>query len=166
MIIPSLWVLAISWTAFRAAISRSFSNGFGRVPPEIQPLTTAGLSAPLTKAPRELRQALVLDYGFNDRSTERVVQNYLKTLDYAGLRGGRPEEEKLHPAPLPPPPPAVPFELSLTPPPAASQLAPVTFPLLDGNAVEFKIQRKIRSEEAEEVRALFEIWLRKIVIPE
>jgi hypothetical protein len=39
----------------------------------------------------------------------------------------------------------------------------VVFPLLDGNAVEFRIRRKISPEEAEDLRLVFELWLRKIV---
>lgn len=115
--------------------------------------------------PRELGLALVLDHSFNDRSAQHVAQNYLKTLDFAGLRGGRTEEERPHPAPPPPPQPAIAFEMRPNIPPAHAQVAPVTFPLLDGNSVEFRIQRRIRPEEAEEVRALFEIWLPKIVLP-
>ena len=43
------------------------------------------------------------------------------------------------------------------------RIDPVVFPLLDGNAVEFRIRRKISAEEAEDLRVMFELWLRKIV---
>ena len=103
-------------------------------------------------SPRELRLKLILDDGFNENSVDGFIQNYLKTLDFAGLRGARPEpppQPSLQPLPSPPSPPA--------------EVDPVTFPLLHGNAVEFKIRRKISADEAEDVRAMFEIWLRKIV---
>ncbi|HEX6862088.1 MAG TPA: hypothetical protein VF414_04685 [Thermoanaerobaculia bacterium] len=109
-------------------------------------------------APRELRLKLILDDGFNENSVDGFIGTYLETLDFAGLRGGRPE-----PAP-PAPPPLAPLK-SLPPPQPrpAAEVDPAVFPLLDGNAVEFKIRRKISPEEAEDLRAMFEIWLRKIV---
>jgi hypothetical protein len=113
--------------------------------------------------PKELRLTLILDEGFNENTVDGFIQSYLETLDFAGLRGGLPEETRPRPTPPAPPRPALPF--STPPEPAPSQVAPATFPLLDGNSVEFRIGRRIRPEEAEEVRALFEIWLRKIVLP-
>lgn len=106
-------------------------------------------------SPRELRLKLILDDGFNENSVDGFIQSYLKTLDFAGLRGARPEP------PVQPSPQSLP-SLPSSPPPAA-EIAPVTFPLLHGNAVEFRIRRKISTEEAEDLRAMFEIWLRKIV---
>jgi hypothetical protein len=109
-------------------------------------------------SPRELRLKLILDDGFNENAVDGFIQNYLKTLDFAGLRGGRPE-------PSPERPPLLPLQSlpSLPPTKLAAEIDPVTFPLLHGNAVEFRIRRKISAEEAEDVRAMFEIWLRKIV---
>ncbi|HSK79494.1 MAG TPA: hypothetical protein VLQ45_23775 [Thermoanaerobaculia bacterium] len=113
---------------------------------------------PNPPAPRELRLKLILDDGFNENSVDGFIRSYLETLEFAGLRGDRLE-------PAPPSPPPLPPLKSLPPPPPrpAAEVDPAVFPLLDGNAVEFKIRRKISSEEAEDLRAMFEIWLRKIV---
>jgi hypothetical protein len=104
-------------------------------------------------SPRELRLKLILDDGFNENSVDGFIRSYLETLDFAGLRGGGRPEPKHPSEPSPPSSPSLP-----TPP-----IDPAVFPLLDGNAVEFRIRRKISSEEAEDLRAMFEIWLRKIV---
>ena len=120
-------------------------------------------------SPGELRFGLILKEGFNENTVDGFIRSYLETLDFAGLRGGRPEEERPQPTLLPPPTPIPPRSSPPASPdavPAGSSPLLATLPLLDGNAVEFRIGRRIRPEEAEEVRALFEIWLRKIVIPE
>ena len=103
-----------------------------------------------------MRLSLILDEGFNENSVDDFLTEYKETLEFARLRvveGARPRPE---PAPVlsPPPPPRR---------EGTSEVDPVIFPLLDGNAVEFKIRRKISPEEAEDLRLVFEIWLRKIV---
>lgn len=121
-------------------------------PPHTKLWERYGINPP---SPRELRLKLILDDGFNENSVDGFIQNYLKTLDFAGLRGARPEP------PVQPSPQSLP-SLPSSPPPAA-EIDPVTFPLLNRNAVEFRIRRKISTEEAEDLRSMFEIWLRKIV---
>lgn len=103
-------------------------------------------------SPQTLRMSLVLDEGFNENSVDDFVAQYRETLEFARL--GKEEGTMPEQAPLPSLPPA---------PRPTDQVDPVTFPLLDGNAVEFRIRRRVSQEEAEELRPLFEMWLRKIV---
>jgi hypothetical protein len=103
-----------------------------------------------------LRLSLILDEGFNENSVDDFLTEYKETLEFAKLRaaeGVRPRPEPVPPT-LPPPPPRT---------SGTSEVDPVIFPLLDGNAVEFKIRRKISTEEVEDLRVMFELWLRKIV---
>lgn len=107
-------------------------------------------------SPKTLRLSLILDEGFNENSVDDFLTEYKETLEFAKLRvaeGVRPKPEPA-PAPSPPPPPRT---------GGTSEVDPVVFPLLDGNAVEFRIRRKISPEEAEDLRLVFELWLRKIV---
>ena len=106
-----------------------------------------------------LRLSLILDEGFNENSVDDFLTEYKETLEFAKLRmaeGARPRPEPAPAAPVPssPPPPRT---------DRTSEVDPVIFPLLDGNAVEFRIRRKISAEEAEDLRLVFELWLRKIV---
>jgi hypothetical protein len=106
-----------------------------------------------------LRLSLILDEGFNENSVDDFLTEYKETLEFSRLRiaeGARPRPEPAPaaPAPYPPPPPRM---------GGSSEVDPVIFPLLDGNAVEFKIRRKISAEEVEDLRVMFELWLRKIV---
>lgn len=105
-----------------------------------------------------LRLSLILDKGFNESSVDDFLTEYKETLEFVRLREARPRPEPT-PAPMPSPPPP--------PPPrttgGTSEVDPVVFPLLDGNAVELRIRRKISAEEAEDLRLVFELWLRKIV---
>jgi len=112
-------------------------------------------------SPQTLKLSLILDEGFNESSVDHFLTEYRETLEYAGLltRPAREEaaaERSERTAPPSPPPTreAVP----------SAVIEPVVFPLLDGNAVEFRIRRAISAEEAEDVRGLFEVWLRKIVV--
>lgn len=101
-----------------------------------------------------LRLSLILDEGFNENSVDDFLTEYKETLEFARLRmaeGAKPRPEPAPPAPVP------------SPPPPPREVDPVIFPLLDGNAVEFRIRRKISAEEAEDLRLVFELWLRKIV---
>lgn len=108
-------------------------------------------------SPQTLRLSLILDEGFNENSVDDFLTEYRETLEYARLLTGPAREEKEtrteRPA-APPPPPQ---------PRLSAEVDPVVFPLLDGNAVEFRIRRKISPEEAEDLRLVFELWLRKIV---
>jgi len=108
-------------------------------------------------SPQTLRLSLILDEGFNENSVDDFLTEYRETLEYARLLTGPAREEKEtrteRPAASPPP----------SPPRLSAEVDPVVFPLLDGNAVEFRIRRKISPEEAEDVRLVFELWLRKIV---
>lgn len=112
-------------------------------------------------SPQTLKLSLILDEGFNESSVDHFLTEYRETLEYARLLAGPAREEtaaertERTASPSPPPPrearPSVAIE-------------PVVFPLLDGNAVELRIRRAISAEEAEDVRVVFELWLRKIVL--
>lgn len=104
-----------------------------------------------------LRLSLILDKGFNESSVDDFLTEYKETLEFARLRmaeGARPRPEPAAPTSSPPPPSKI---------RGTSEVDPVIFPLLDGNAVEFRIRRKVSLEEAEDLRLVFELWLRKIV---
>ena len=108
-------------------------------------------------SPQTLRLSLILDEGFNENSVDDFLTEYRETLEYARLLTMPVREEKetrteRPAAPSPPPQPRL-----------SAEVDPVVFPLLDGNAVEFRIRRKISPEEAEDLRLVFELWLRKIV---
>jgi hypothetical protein len=107
-------------------------------------------------SPQTLRLSLILDEGFNENSVDDFLTEYRETLEYAKLvlTGLREEKEARSERPVSPPPP---------PPRLSAEVDPVVFPLLDGNAVEFRIRRKVSPEEAEDLRLVFELWLRKIV---
>jgi hypothetical protein len=92
-----------------------------------------------------LRLYLVADEGFNERSVDEFIAELKETLEHAGIEAPKPQRQ------APPPPQAL------------IEVDPVVFPLLDGNAVELRIRRKISPEEAEDVRTMFELWLKKIV---
>ena len=104
-----------------------------------------------------LRLSLILDEGFNENSVDDFLTEYRETLEYARLltAPGREEKEVQTERPATPSPPPQPR--------ISAEVDPVVFPLLDGNAVEFRIRRKISPEEAEDLRTMFELWLRKIV---
>lgn len=105
-----------------------------------------------------LRLWLILDEGFNENSVDDFLTEYRETLEYARLLQtgpAREEPKEERPAATPAPPPARPAE--------TAGIDPLVFPLLDGNAVELRIRRKISAEEAEDLRTVFELWLRKIV---
>ncbi len=105
-----------------------------------------------------LRLSLILDEGFNENSVDDFLTEYKETLEFARLRmaeGARPRPEP-SPAPfLSPPPPPKTGE--------AFEIDPLVFPLLHGNAVEFRIRRKVSPQEAEDIRRVFDLWLQKIV---
>jgi hypothetical protein len=116
-------------------------------------------------SPQTLKLSLILDEGFNESSVDHFLTEYRETLEYARLLAGPAREEtaaeRTERTAPPPPPPQVREARQMT---AAAAIEPVVFPLLDGNAVEFRIRRAISAEEAEDVRVVFELWLRKIVL--
>ncbi len=88
-----------------------------------------------------LRLWLILDEGFNENSVDDFLTEYRETLEYARLlRTGpaREEPREERPAAAPAPPPARPAA-------ETAGIDPLVFPLLDGNAVELRIRRKISS---------------------
>lgn len=99
-----------------------------------------------------LRLYLVADEGFNERSVDEFIAELKETLEHAGIETAPAERSAVRKAQEPSPPPGV-----------SAEVDPVVFPLLDGNAVEFRIRRKISPEEAEDLRTMFELWLKKIV---
>jgi len=115
-----------------------------------------------------LRVSLVLDEGFNDNAVEEFLAEYRETLEFAKLLTSPQEdsqrelEEEEGPAnpPLPFPRPAHPARSD-----ASSGVVLATFPLLHGNSVEFRIGQQISADEVEDVRTVFNIWLKKIVKP-
>lgn len=109
-------------------------------------------------SPQTLKLSLILDEGFNESSVDHFLTEYRETLEYARLLAGPAREETAAERAAPPSPP-----LAREAIPSAA-IEPVVFPLLDGNAVEFRIRQAISAEEAEDVRVVFELWLRKIVL--
>ena len=91
---------------------------------------------------RNLRSWLVLELKFNENAVEDLLRSYRETLTYAGLLQG--QEAPGEPRPMT----VAPRELTLS------------FPL-----GEFRAVRRIRPEETEMMRALFDLWLRQITEP-
>lgn len=89
---------------------------------------------------KSLRSWLVLELKVNENSVEELLRSYRETLTFAGLLGGAPGEPR--------PATAIPRDLTLS------------FPL-----GEFRAVRRIRPEEAEMMRTLFDLWLRQITEP-
>jgi hypothetical protein len=110
-----------------------------------------------------LRLWLILDEGFNENSVDDFLTEYRETLEYARLLQRLVREEapgeRTAVSPPPPAPAAHPARTAAE----AAGIDPMIFPLLDGNAVELRIRRKISSAEVEDLRTVFELWLRKIV---
>jgi hypothetical protein len=104
-----------------------------------------------------LRHYLITAEGFSEDSATAFIRLFRETLEFAGLVGQpRAQERETAPSPVATQAPPVPRN-------QPSEVDPAGFPLLDGNAVEFRIRRRISSDEVEDVRQMFEIWLRKIV---
>ncbi|HEY0512582.1 MAG TPA: hypothetical protein VGH73_11795 [Thermoanaerobaculia bacterium] len=111
-------------------------------------------------SPQTLRLWLILDEGFNENSVDDFLTEYRETLEYARLL--------VRPAAAPPAEPETARPAEPLPPPArisptSQEVDPMIVPLLDGNAVELRIRRRISSAEVEDLRLVFELWLRKIV---
>jgi hypothetical protein len=118
-------------------------------------------------SPTDLKLSLVLGEGFNENSVEEFIAEYIESLDLANLRPledsprtAAPPVTTLESAPQPEP--HLP-ETARPRSPLAAEIDPAVFPLLDGNVVELRIRRRISADEVEDVRQMFEIWLRKIV---
>ncbi len=110
-----------------------------------------------------LRLWLILDEGFNENSVDDFLGEYRETLEYAKLLPRTVlEEAGGERQPAPPPLPSQPHQPTRLATETA-EVDPMIFPLLDGNAVELRIRRKISSAEVEDLRTVFELWLRKIV---
>jgi hypothetical protein len=92
---------------------------------------------------KSLRSWLVLELKLNENAVEDLLRSYRETLAHAGLLQGEAPGE-----PRPKIQAAVPRELTLS------------FPL-----GEFKAVRRIRPEEADMLRTLFEVWLRQVTEP-
>jgi hypothetical protein len=114
-------------------------------------------------SPQTLRLGLILDEGFNENSVDDFLTEYRETLEYARLlqQPVREDEggERLAAPPPPTPPSSQPSRIAAE----TAGVDPMIVPLLDGNAVELRIRRKISSAEVEDLRMVFELWLRKIV---
>lgn len=123
-------------------------------------------------AATDLKMTLILEEGFNENSVDEFISEYIETLDFAKLRSAESLSQKDLVSPslerAPGRPPAEPDAHQGAPeapprPTLTSGVDPAVFPLLDGNAVEFRIRHRISPDEVEDVRHMFEIWLRKIV---
>ena len=113
-------------------------------------------------SPQTLKLSLILDEGFNENSVDDFLTEYRETLEYARLlTRGAAEDKETAARPAERQPAPAPARTS----PTYQEVDPVVFPLQDGNAVELRIRRKISVEEGEDLRVLFELWLRKIVEP-
>ena len=92
---------------------------------------------------KSLRSWLVLELKFNENAVDDLLRSYRETLTYAGLlQGDAPGE------------PRPKFQV------AAHRELTMTFPL-----GEFRAVRRIRPEETEMMRSLFDLWLRQIAEP-
>jgi len=104
----------------------------------------------------ELKAYLLLEEGFNKNTVDKFIQEYRGTLEFAGmLEPARAPKERM---PEPSFPAAAP-----EPQPFRTASLEASFPLLGDNVVELRIRHKISSEEADDVRRLFDLWLSKIM---
>lgn len=90
---------------------------------------------------KSLRSWLVLELKVNENSVEDLLRSYRETLTFAGLLPGAVEPRPAIQA-------AAPKDLTLS------------FPL-----GEFRAVRRIRPEETEMMRTLFDLWLRQVTEP-
>src|SRR5215210_7443021 len=104
----------------------------------------------------ELKAYLLLEEGFNKNTVDKFIQEYRGTLEFAGM---------LEPARAPKERMPEPSFAAAAPEPQPFRTASLeaSFPLLGDNVVEFRIRHKISSEEADDVRRLFDLWLSKIM---
>src|SRR5215213_10309480 len=93
---------------------------------------------------KNLRSWLVLELKVNENAVEDLLRSYRETLQYAGLLQS--EEAPGEPRP--------------TMRVAALRELTLSFPL-----GEFKAVRRIRPEETEMMRTLFDLWLRQVTEP-
>ena len=100
-----------------------------------------------------LRLHLLTEQGFNENSVDEFIAEFRATLDFAGFRA---VAEDLEVGTVP--------EASRQPD-FGAEVAPMVFPLRNGNVVEFRIRQRISGQEADDLRQLFELWLSKITQP-
>lgn len=105
-----------------------------------------------------LRHYLITVEGFSEGSAAAFIRLFRETLEFAGL-SGQPRAQERETAPSP----AATKQAPPVPRGQPSEVNPTVFTLLGDNEVEFRIRHRISPEEAEDVRKVFEIWLRKIV---
>jgi hypothetical protein len=105
-----------------------------------------------------LRHYLITAEGFSEDSAAAFIRLLQETLEFASLIG-QPGTQQSDSAPSPAPT----KQARPAPRGQPSEVNPTVFTLLGDNEVEFRIRHRISSEEAEDVRQMFEIWLRKIV---
>ncbi len=103
-----------------------------------------------------LRLHLITEESFNEGSVGTFLRVFRETLKFARVVTEALRKEVA-------PSPSVKKEPFSSPRGQTSEVDTAVFPLLDGNTVEFRIRRRISSDEVEDVRQMFEIWLRKIV---
>jgi hypothetical protein len=89
---------------------------------------------------KSLRSWLVLEIKVNERSVEELLRSYRETIQYAGLLPAEEPRARIRVAAL--------QELTLT------------FPL-----GEFKVVRRIKADEEQMMRTLFDLWLRQVTEP-
>jgi hypothetical protein len=105
-----------------------------------------------------LRHYLITAEGFGEGSAAVFIRLFRETLELVGL-GGQPGARQRESVPSP----AATKQAPPSPRGQPSEVSPAVFPLLGDNEIEFRIRHRISSEEAEDVRKVFEIWLRMIV---
>jgi len=105
-----------------------------------------------------LRHHLITAEGFSEDSATAFIRLFRETFEFSG-HIGQPRAQERESASYP----VATKQAALVPRGQPSEVDPAVFPLLGDNAVEFRIRHRISSEEAEDVRKVFEIWLRKIV---
>jgi hypothetical protein len=121
-----------------------------------------------SKLPSEenLKWALI-DEGFNENSVKDFLREYRDTIEFAKLGSsdtlppaGKDKRETPAGENLMQPAFDAAGKQSLSP---GGGPEPLTFPLLNGNVVELRVRQRIAPEEVEDLKLMFEIWLRKIV---
>jgi hypothetical protein len=106
---------------------------------------------------------LVGKLAFNPDAVPVFLRNYRETLEFAGLVSG-----SFHPELPSPAGPSLPSTAATTmreDRPAFPEDLTLAFPLLHSNRVTFHLLQKITPGEAEQLRALFELWLKTITVP-
>ena len=104
-----------------------------------------------------LKHYLITVESFSEDSAVAFIRLFRETLNFAWLVGQpRTQERESPPFPAPAKAPSAPRG-------QPSEVRPAVFPLTGDNEIEFHIRHRISPDEVEDVRQMFEIWLRKIV---